>query len=558
MRAFEAADWPDLEGRALAITQTWPQAAIGWKALGIALLKAGRAAHAIAPLCRALELTPDDVELHFCLGDARRELGQLTQAVASYEAAVRLQPDADLHNTIGGLLFGLKRFADAETHFGRASALRPEVSHFHLNRATTLRHLGRFDEAESGFRYTRTLAPDDVDVHYNFGNFLRSADRLAEAEGSYRRAIALEPGHVAATTSLAQTLAELGRSGEALALFEAALARRPDYELARGNKSLVELRLGNFADGWRNYEWRWHCREFPPPKLELPRPLWLGEQPIAGKTVAVPWEQGFGDTIQFCRYLPMLAARGAKVLFAPQPVLRGLMASLAPTVDLVDLGDLINGQRQYDVWLPLMSLPLAFGTDGTSIPGEVPYLRAEPDRAARWRERVGERGFKIGICWQGRPGKEDRGRSFPLAALAGVARLAGVRLISLHKGDGIAQLSGLPAGMRVETLGEDFDAGPDAFLDTAAVMTLCDLVVTSDTAIAHLAGALGITTWLALMALPDWRWLLDRSDTPWYPTMRLFRQKTRGEWEPVFREIEDEVRRLVDRADPLRAANEAP
>jgi hypothetical protein len=205
-----------------------------------------------------------------------------------------------------------------------------------------------------------------------------------------------------------------------------------------------------------------------------------------------------------------------------------------------------------------MSLPLAFGTDGTSIPGEVPYLRAEPDRAARWRERVGERGFKIGICWQGRPGKEDRGRSFPLAALAGVARLAGVRLISLHQGDGSAQLSGLPAGMRVETLGEDFDAGPDAFLDTAAVMTLCDLVVTSDTAIAHLAGALGITTWLALMALPDWRWLLDRSDTPWYPTMRLFRQKTRGEWEPVFREIEDEVRRLVDRADPLRAANEAP
>lgn len=550
VQAFRAGAWPDLETRAIAIAEKWPQVAIGWKALGLALVRGGKASDSLAPLNRALELAPNDAELHLYLGDAQRELGQLDAAVTSYEAAVRLQPSAATHNRIGGLLFEKKMFGEAEAHFSLASALQPQAPQFHMNRGTALRHLGKLDDAEASFRRAVSLGPQDAQVHYNLGNLLRDVDRLDEAEEPYRRAIALDPGHVQAMTNLAQTLADLGRAEEALELCRAAIERRPDYALAHWNKALVDMRLGNFAEGWREHEWRWRYDGFPTPSRNLTRPLWLGEVPIAGKTIAVVWEQGLGDTIQFCRYLPLLVERGAKVLFAPQPVLRGLMAGLAGNTELVDLEDLVGGRRQYDCWVPLLSLPLAFKTDAGNIPATAPYLRAEPDRVARWRARLGDDGFKIGICWQGRPGKDDRGRSFPLSAFAGVARMPGVRLISLHKGAGERQLADLPACMQVETLGDDFDAGPEAFLDTAAVMQCLDLVITSDTAVAHLAGALGVRAWVMLKSVPDWRWQVDRANSSWYPTVRLFRQKLRGAWAPVFSEIETTLAALRSRATP--------
>lgn len=550
VNAFQASAWSDLEARALAITEAWPHAAVGWKALGLALVKSGRTTAAVSPLDQALKLTPNDAELHFYLAEAQRKLGRLDQAVASYQAIVRLRPTAEAHNNLGGLLFTMKEFAGAAVHFGEASALQPEVPHHHANHGIALRHLGKVDEAEAAFRRALALDRDDSNSLYSFGNLLRDAGRLEQAEEPYRRAIVLEPGHVKAMTNLAQTLADLGRSAEALELLRAAIVRHPDYALPHANKSLIDLRLGNFREGWRGYEWRWRDEGFPTPNRNLPQPLWLGKEPITGRTIAVHWEQGLGDTIQFCRYLPMLAAKGARVLFAPQDELHGLMAGLAGEVELVGLRQLLDGQRQCDYQVPLLSLPLAFRTDAGSIPAAVPYLRAEPDRIARWRSRLGDHGFKIGICWQGRSGKEDHGRSFPLACFAGLARLPGVRLISLHKGEGEAQLASLPEGITVEMLGDNFDAGPGAFLDTAAVMTLCDLVVTSDTAVAHLAGALSVRTWVVLKAVPDWRWMVDRPDTPWYPKMRLFRQTVRGEWESVFREIESEVPRLIDAPSP--------
>lgn len=550
VNAFRAGAWSDLEARALAITEAWPEAAVGWKALGLALMQSGRTTAAVTPLEQALKLTPDDAELHFHLAEAQRRLGRLDQAVASYQATVRLRPTADAHNNLGGLLFAMKEFAGAAMHFGEASALQPEVPHHHTNHGIALRHLGKIDEAEASFRRALALDGDDPNSLYNFANLLRDDGRLEQAEEPYRRAITLAPGHVKAMVNLAQTLADLGRSTEALELQRAAIVRHPDHALPRANKGLIDLRLGNFREGWRAYEWRWRDETFPTPNRNLPQPLWLGEEPIAGKTIAVHWEQGLGDTIQFCRYLPMLAATGARVLFAPQDELHALMAGLAGEVELVELRQLVDGQRQYDYQVPLLSLPLAFRTEAGSIPAAVPYLRAEPDRIARWRAGLGDHGFRIGICWQGRSGKADHGRSFPLACFAGFARLPGVRLISLHKGEGEAQLASLPDGMTVEALGDSFDAGPGAFLDTAAVMTLCHLVVTSDTAVAHLAGALGVRTWVALKAVPDWRWMLDRPDTPWYPSVRLFRQTVRGEWESVFREIESEVRGLVDAPSP--------
>jgi hypothetical protein len=215
---------------------------------------------------------------------------------------------------------------------------------------------------------------------------------------------------------------------------------------------------------------------------------------------------------------------------------------LAAGIEIVDPAD---PPRGCDLRIPLLSLPLALGTTRETIPAGVPYLRAEESRVDRWRRRLAGDGLRVGVCWQGNRSPIDRGRSFPLVELSALSRVPGVRLISLQKGEGLAQLAGLPDGLSVETLGDDFDAGPDAFLDSAGAMTLCDLVVTSDTAIAHLAGALGITTWVALKAVPDWRWLLERSDSPWYPTLRLFRQTSRGEWGPVFQAIAAELERLV-------------
>jgi hypothetical protein len=225
---------------------------------------------------------------------------------------------------------------------------------------------------------------------------------------------------------------------------------------------------------------------------------------------------------------------GARVLFAPQAALRKLASRLAPACEIVDVADV---SLQFDYHCQLLSLPLALKTDLHTIPKAVPYLSAEPDLVTKWKARIGEAGFKIGICWQGSSAKIDAGRSFPLRQFEVLSQIPGVRLISLHRGDGEAQLAEAPVGMVVETPGEDFDSGPDAFLDAAAVMACCDLVITSDTAIAHLAGALGVKTWVALKRIPDWRWMLERDDSPWYPTMRLFRQNAEDDWQGVFAAI---------------------
>lgn len=255
VQAFRAGAWPDLEARAIAITQVWPQVAIGWKALGLALVRGGKASDALAPLKRALELSPNDAEPHLYLGDALRGLGQLDAAGSSYDSAVRLRPSAETHNRIGSLFFEKGMFGEAEAHFFRASALQPQAPQFHMNRGTALRHLSKLDDAEASFRRAVSLGPRDAQAHYNLGNLLRDADRLAEAEEPYRRAIAIDPDHVQAMTNLAQTLADLGHAEEALELCRAVIERRPDHALAHWNKSLIDLRLGNFAEGW--YEWRW-------------------------------------------------------------------------------------------------------------------------------------------------------------------------------------------------------------------------------------------------------------------------------------------------------------
>ena len=307
------------------------------------------------------------------------------------------------------------------------------------------------------------------------------------------------------------------------------------------NRAFWKLLVGQYKEGWNDYEWRWETEEFPSKRPDVNALLWRGEE-LRGRRLLVFSEQGLGDVIQFVRYLPLLLEREANVTFLTSAKVIRLLRPLTAKIAVISA----TKETTYDFQCALMSLPYRFNTDLSSIPNKVPYLAAEEELVARWKARIGGHGFKVGIAWQGNPRASiDQGKSIPVAEFVPLSGLPGVRLISLQKHDGLDQLALLQPDSKIETLGDDFDNELDAFVDTAAVMESLDLIITSDTSIAHLAGALGRPTWVALKHVPDWRWMLDRDDSPWYPTMRLFRQSARDDWRSVFAAIEQELRSLL-------------
>jgi hypothetical protein len=339
----------------------------------------------------------------------------------------------------------------------------------------------------------------------------------------------------------ANVLQHLLRPDEAFAAYDAAVAAKHDYHDAHYHRGSTRLLHGRFEEGWRDFEHRWQASDcgFDRPKLQAAE--WRGEN-LRGCSIIVYSEQGLGDTIQFARFVPRVAALGAKVTFLCHPSLVRLFGVFA---DRMEIMATVSPDRHFDFQCALMSLAERFHIGWDALPGPVPYLFAEAERVTAWRERIGSHGFKLGIGWQGNPkGLIDKGRSVPLARFAPLAKVEGVRLISLQKTHGLEQLAHLPGGMRVETI-DPFDEGPDGFVDTAAIMANLDLIVSSDTATAHLAGALGRSCWVPLKQVPDWRWMMGRSDSPWYSTMRLFRQKSRGDWGGVFAEMADALRERV-------------
>ena len=398
-------------------------------------------------------------------------------------------------------------------------------------RAAQLKQSGRLEESLAALDQVIALKPDYAEAFNNRGNVLQDLGRLDDAVASYRRAIALKPDYPFAFNNLAGAFRLLKQVEPAIAAYDKALALRPDYPAAMSNRGQCKLLLGRMAEGWPDYESRLQLQGFhenPIPDF----PEWRGES-LSGRTILVYAEQGLGDVIQFSRYLPHLAEQAAEITLLAPANLIGLLRGLRGNVHLTT--SLVPGER-FDCRCALMSLPYRFGTDLATIPSAVPYLSADPDRVHRWRRKTGEEGFRIGLCWQGKPGT-GMGRSFPLQQAQPLSDIPGVRLISLQKDNGTEQLERLPRDMRVETLGAEFDNGPDAFLDAAAVIDGLDLVISCDTAIAHLAGALARPTWVAMKYVPDWRWLLDRADSPWYPTMRLFRQRKPDDWDGVFADM---------------------
>jgi len=326
-----------------------------------------------------------------------------------------------------------------------------------------------------------------------------------------------------------------------LASFEQAIGHRPDFADSYWNRGLIRLLLGDMPGGWKDLEWRWRRKDYqqnPGPRDSCE---WTGED-LSGHSITVFVEQGFGDMIQFCRYLLQLLESGADVTFAAPRIIHRLISTLSPRLKLRHT---LMTDQPTEYYCNLFSLPNVFGTRLDTIPEPVPYLRAEPERIAQWRKRIGAEGFRIAVSWQGNPaGDVDIGRSMPLAMLAPLAEIPGVLLISIQFQHGLEQLEHLPPGMRLEVF-DDFNTGPDGFVDTAAVMQCVDLVLTTDSAPAHLAGALGVQVWTLLMEVPDWRWLMSCRDSPWYPSMRLYRQYAPGDWVGVVEEVRQDLIELA-------------
>ncbi len=451
---------------------------------------------------------------------------------------------------------GLHRAGDlarAEALYERVIAARPAHWDALQLMGVLAAQTGRFELAVDRLSRAVTLEPNPV-IYGNLARAQMSVGRFAEARDCAGAILAQQPGNIAAHMLQAKACLALGESGEALASYARALAIAPMDPDINLHSALLLLKLGRLDEGFRRFEHRFRSAGGVAPKAST-KPTWLGEFPIAGKALFVSSEFYLGDLIQMARYALLAEATGAKVLLAAPARLHRLLASLSPTIRLVAAD---YGGSDYDLTCPLMSLPLAFGTRLESVPAQVPYLHAEAEAVDRWRARLGGEGFKIGVCWQGstRPYEHSMKRSFPVEHLRALADRPGVQLISLQKFDGVEQLDRLEPPIAIESLGDDFDNGPDAFIDTAAVMQSLDLVITCDTAIAHLAGALDRPTWLALPYDADWRWLQDRADSPWYPTMRLFRQTTPDGWDDVFQAMAATLtgaleQRPVSRPPPL-------
>ena len=513
--------------------------------LGALAYQAGRCDVARVLVGRALTLQPDFAEAHNNLAAALQADGELAQAEAHFRRALALAPGYHgARLNLGILLWQTGRPAEAAEHHREILRHLPDHAEAHNNLGNALYCLGAVDDAGASFRRALTLKPDYVAARSNLANVLCDLGAPGEALGHYEHAVAVEPGFADYHMNLANALRDLGRLPEAIARYDRALALRPTLEDARWNQALALLLAGDYARGWDAYQARWQTRALAGQRRDFDRPAWDGSDP-AGRTVLVHAEQGMGDVIQFCRYLPLLKARGARTVLLIDrewrqlaPLLRGLGGVDQLALDVTEVA-------AFDVHASLLELPRLFGTRLDSIPASVPYLAVDPARLARWRRRFAEAyprdgALRVGLVWAGNPNfARDRLRSPGLAALRPLLGLPGLRWFGLQVGPGRDALAhGAPDGLI--DLGRELED----FADTAAVMTELDLVIGSCTAATHLAGALARPTWVMLPAAADWRWLRARDDSPWYPTARLFRQTTAGDWQGLVARLADALAAL--------------
>jgi tetratricopeptide (TPR) repeat protein len=589
-------DFAEAEMCFLELLRRQPTFADAHYNLGNAKLKQGDATAAIKHYQHAIKLQPGCAAYHFNLAHALQRIGRLAEAAEEYRRVVGIAPDDfDATYNLGIVLHELKEFAQAADAFRRALALKPDLPQAMSNLAAALQGLDDYDGAADLLRRAIALQPNFAEAHGNWGGHLWRQGDLDGAKKSCLRAIELNPNLAGAHGNLGHVLFDQADYRAALDCYDQALTLRGDavlsanlrpansnasagspwkrgdllnafdagrrmnadfataqYRRAFATKSncvellyyvgLLHLLHGDFAAGWHNYEYRWQTKMLRSARRDFSQPQWLG-QPLRGARILLHAEQGLGDTLQFVRYVPMVAARGASVILEVPSELRRLVeTALGSTAQIVTRGCRLP---DFEWQSPLLSLPLVFQTDRSSIPASIPYLQADPQITREFAQHFAQSanaGLRVGLVWSGSPRHtRDPQRSIPLTQLCALTEIPGATFYSLQKGPAARDLLNMPIDLNLV----DLSSNLNDFADTAAALANLDLLITVDTAVAHLAGALGKPVWILLTQNPDWRWLLDREDSPWYPTARLFRQKVAGDWVSVIERVQRQLQQLL-------------
>ena len=501
--------------------------------LGLLAHHQGHHTRAVELISEALLVAPNHAPCHSNLGNALQALGRLDEAISAQQRAVAINPAfAEAHNNLGLALAEQGLPDQALTCLERALALRPDFPEAHTNLGMVLEALGRPDAAIAHLERALALRPDYVEALNNLGNALMAEGLLERAVASYQRALVLRPEYAEAHNNLGQALEAQGHVDEAIDSYRTAQALRPEFAAAHWNEALALLLKGDYAAGWSLYEWRWKAVGNRTLVRSYAQPVWRGDVLLTGRSIFLHYEQGLGDTLQMLRYVPVLARQGAHVLIEVPPTLGTVAATLPGGATVVIEGSPVP---LFEVQCPLMSLPMALQTTLVSIPDEVPYLSApEPARSA-WRDRLGAKTRRrIGLAWSGTVGHTSamRQRSLPLPQLSPLLDLD-TEFHSVQKEYREGDIELMAANGRIR----DWSAQLADFGHTAGLIEQLDLVISVDTAVAHLAGAMGKPVWVLLPYAADYRWMRDRADSPWYPTMRLFRQPAFGDWESVVRTV---------------------
>lgn len=482
---------------------------------------------AIAAFLTATKLNPNRADVLIPLGELLIAAQRFPEAVPVLEVAAKLTNQATIYSNLGGALRMCNRLGDAIDAYQSAVRIKPDFAHAHANLGKALLEVGRAEEAVEAHRRAIELHPKDADFYAFLGLALSDLSRYPESLAAFETALKLNPGNAVALDHLAATLRAMGRVGDAIQAHEAAITREPRNTGFHWNFALTLLGAGDWTRGFSEYEWRLQSRMFDN-GFRTEKPQWRGE-PIAGRTIFIHAEQGLGDSIQFIRYAKLVSDRGARVIARCQKPLLRLFKSVAGVDEWTQ-----DDPREFDCHCRLLSLPAVFGTTPESVPRSTPYLHAPAALVAQRRAVMSEiEGFRVGLAWRGNQDNARMiGRSMTAQTLSPLARIQGVRFVSLQKfAPNAAKV--LPPGMDLLDWSDELSD----FADTAALMMNLDLVISVDTSVAHLAGALGVPTWVMVGSVPDWRWMHHREDSPWYPTMRLFRQSQQGNWDEVIARV---------------------
>jgi tetratricopeptide (TPR) repeat protein len=531
----------DYYGKAVAQT---PDSVEAHYNLGLVYQAMGRMDDAITSYDKAIAGKPDYPEAHNNKGKALKDRGDLTEAVCCFQRAIQLKRDfAEPYFNLGDV-YAIRGQTDAAIdNYQQALRCRPQMVEAYNNLANAYKTRGDLDAAIENYNQVIRLKPDLAEAYYNLGSALRLKGEFQAAISHLKHALRLKPRYAVAHNNIALAFKNQGQLDAAIDHFSRALQINPHLAEAHWNRSFVYLLKGEFDKGWQDYDWRFRQARWKtlyPHRYEKPR--WNGS-PLPDQTLFIHDEQGLGDSLQFVRYIPAARSRCQKVIFETRRSLIPLLEGFPGIDHIIARSSRPYPDPNWDVYIPLMSLPKVMGTTLDTIPRRIPYIFADSQKANFWRQRLSGGGVKVGIVWAGRPQHtNDRNRSCRLEQFHPISKIGGIRLIGLQKGEAAAQARHMPAGMALTNYGEEIED----FSDPAGLIENLNLVIAVDTAVAHLAGAMGKPVWVLLPFVPDWRWMVDRADSPWYPTMRLFRQTTLGDWQTVFQRVKTALMQMVD------------